>query len=106
MSLRRRGTVPGGFHSPASALLDSRSQANPAPLPSDDQPPSGIVLRLEVLESVPRLAVSMAELMALPLNDRAGFILSFVDGSYTIGMILDACAMRREDALAVLGELV
>jgi hypothetical protein len=48
----------------------------------------------------------MSQLKAMPLDDRAGFILSFVDGAYTVEMILDGSAMRREEALAILGELV
>jgi hypothetical protein len=72
---------------------------------SDDEPPSGVVLRQEVLASVPRLVVSTAELMKLPLDSRAGFVVSFVDGSYTIEMILDACAMPRKEALGILGGL-
>lgn len=57
------------------------------------------------LDSVPRLAVTQRELMALPLDHRAGFIVSFVDGTYTVEMILDVCPMPRERALAILGEL-
>jgi hypothetical protein len=106
MSRWRRPTEPGGFDAQASVRQTGVRVRNQTPATSDDQPPSGIVLRLEVLASVPRLVVSMSELKAMPLDDRAGFILSFVDGAYTIEMILDACAMRREEALAILSELV
>lgn len=73
---------------------------------SDDEPPSGVLLRPEVLARIPRIRVSMTELTAMSLGPRAGFILSFVDGAYTVEMILDACAMRCEEALAILGELI
>jgi hypothetical protein len=106
MSGLRRPTVPGGFDAQTSVRRTEVPVATKTPAPSDDQPPSGIVLRLEVLAGVPRLVVSMPELKAMPLDDRAGFILSFVDGAYTVEMILDACAMRRDDALAILGQLV
>jgi hypothetical protein len=77
-----------------------------APVMTEDEPPSGVVARPEVLGAVPRLAVSKEVLVTLSLNHRAGFIVSFVDGSYTVEMILDACAMQREEALAILGELI
>jgi hypothetical protein len=57
------------------------------------------------LDSVPRLAVTQRQLMAMPLDHRAGFVVSFVDGTYTVEMILDVCPMPRERALAILGEL-
>jgi hypothetical protein len=72
---------------------------------SDQEPPSGVVLRPEVLARIPRLAVPMSDLLTMPLDHRAGFIMSFVDGSYTTEMILDACALPREEAIAILGEL-
>jgi hypothetical protein len=57
------------------------------------------------LDGVPRLAVTPRQLVALPLDHRAGFVVSFVDGTYTVEMILDACAMPRERALEILGDL-
>jgi hypothetical protein len=105
MSGLRRPTVPGGFDAQQSVRRTEGPASTGSPGPSDDQPPSGILLRLEVLAGVPRLVVSMSQLKAMPLDDRAGFILSFVDGVYTVEMILDASAMRREEALAILGEL-
>jgi hypothetical protein len=106
MSGLRRPTVPGGFDAQTSVRRMEVPATPGTQTPSDDQPPSGIVLRLEVLAAVPRLVVSMLELKAMPLNDRAGFILSFVDGAYTVEMILDACAMRRDEALTILAQLV
>jgi hypothetical protein len=73
---------------------------------TEEEPPSGVVARPEILASVPRLAVSKEVLVTMPLNHRTGFIVSFVDGSFTVEMILDACAMRRDEALAILAELV
>jgi hypothetical protein len=60
---------------------------------------------MPTLASVPRLAVTRSQLMAMPLDHRAGFVVSFVDGTYTVEMILDVCPMPRERALAILGEL-
>jgi hypothetical protein len=73
---------------------------------ADRQPASGIVRRREGLAGVPRLAISMATLMALPLDHRTGFIMSFVDGTYSIQMILDACAMKPDEALGILSDLM
>ncbi len=60
---------------------------------------------MPTLASVPRLAVTQRQLMAMPLDHRAGFVVSFIDGTYTVEMILDVCPMPRERALAILGEL-
>ena len=73
--------------------------------PRDDEPPSGVMERYERLTAVPRLALSLPDLMAIRLDHRAGFLVSLVDGTYTVEMILDACAMKREEALAILAEL-
>jgi len=60
---------------------------------------------MPTLDSVPRLAVTKRQLLAMPLDHRAGFVVSFVDGTYTVEMILDVCPMPRERALEILGEL-
>jgi hypothetical protein len=60
---------------------------------------------MPTLASVPRLAVTRSQLMAMPLDHRAGFVVSFIDGTFTVEMILDVCPMPRESALAILGEL-
>jgi hypothetical protein len=60
---------------------------------------------MPMLASIPRLAVTQSELMAMPLDHRAGFVVSFIDGTFTVEMILDVCPMPRERALAILGEL-
>ena len=71
----------------------------------ESEPPSGVVLKREMLDAVPRLAVSTADLKTMPLDERAGFIVSFVDGTYSVEMILDACAMKRGEAIAILVDL-
>jgi hypothetical protein len=93
-----RAREPGPFRERRVASREERA--------TDTEPSSGIALKREMLAKVPRLAVSTADLMAMPLDHRAGFIASFVDGTFTIEMILDACAMRPEEALSVLGDLV
>lgn len=72
---------------------------------TDEHPASGVILRRETLAGRPRLAVSMSALMTMSLDHRAGFILSFADGNHSIDMLLDACAMSHEEALAILYDL-
>ena len=42
----------------------------------------------------------------MSLDERSGFLLSFVDGRMTVEMILDTCGMERTEALALLLNLV
>jgi hypothetical protein len=104
MSHGERSTVPELDAEASLRLAEKRVEAERAG-DSEDTPASGVILRREVLRKVPRLAVSTNDLKALPLDHRAGFIISFVDGTYSIEMILDVCALRRQDALAILGDL-
>jgi hypothetical protein len=97
---RRQTRIGMGAVQPPAHTTDIRPKA-----PKDDEPPSGVMERFERLTGVPRLALSLSELMALRLDHRAGFLVSLVDGTYTIEMILDASAMKREEALAILAEL-
>ena len=99
MSRRQTRTGMGAIQ-PPGPTTEIRPKA-----PRDDEPPSGVMERHERLAGVPRLALSLTELMGLRLDHRAGFLVSLVDGTYTVEMILDASAMKREEALAILGEL-
>ena len=54
----------------------------------------------------PSLAVGGPALQTLPLDHRAGFILSLVDGRSTVSLILDMCPMPRPETLAVIFALV
>lgn len=71
----------------------------------DHGPLSGTHRKHLAMEAVPRVAVSPAELRALPLDHRAGFLVWLVDGQNTIETILDACPIGRDHALAILGVL-
>jgi len=110
MSRRQTRIGVGASHTQSQTpTTDVRHKApktdKPAPEARDDDPPSGVLLRHARLTGVPRLALPLADLMEMRLDHRAGFLISLVDGNYTLEMILDACAMRREEALAILGEL-
>ncbi len=57
-------------------------------------------------EAIPSLKVTRAELMKLELDPRAGFMLSFIDGTTSLEMIYDLCGLTREDAERLLGDLI
>ena len=61
---------------------------------------------LSFFARVPTLAASPEELMRLPLDHRAGFFLSLIDGRSSVGAILDACAMPSDEALGILNALL
>lgn len=57
------------------------------------------------LECVPRLLVGMKDLSTLPMDPRAAFILSHVDGRQSMEEILDVCPMPRAEALETIERL-
>ncbi|MDP9149072.1 MAG: hypothetical protein M3O36_03900 [Myxococcota bacterium] len=62
--------------------------------------------RLGPLDRVALVTVPRAQMRWLSMDHRAGFVLSLIDGSSTVEMILDVCGMPRLDALRILQELV
>jgi hypothetical protein len=62
--------------------------------------------RLGPLDRVPMVVVPRTQMRWLSMDHRAGFVLSLVDGTSTVEMILDVCGMPRLDALRILNELV
>ena len=62
--------------------------------------------RLGPLDRVPSVLVQRTQLRWLSIDHRAGFVLSLIDGSSTLEMILDVCGMPRLDAIRILHELV
>jgi len=85
--------------------LDLDLELPPPSGTDEDDPPSGVNLSPGALEGVPRLAISRDRLMNLSLDHRAGFVLSFVDGVFSVEMILDACGMDQQDVLTILADL-
>jgi hypothetical protein len=67
---------------------------------------TALIGRLGSLLRVPVLAIPRTQLLAHALDHRAGFLLSLVDGSSTLEMILDVCSMPHPDALRLVDELV
>jgi hypothetical protein len=62
--------------------------------------------RLGPLDRVPTVVVQRSQLRWLSIDHRAGFILSLIDGTSSIEMILDVCGMPKLDAIRILFELV
>jgi len=58
------------------------------------------------LRRVPVLRLALQDLAALPLEPRAAFILSNIDGRMTIENILDVCAMPSQEAAEIIDELI
>ncbi len=77
--------------------VESRGDA-----PSDEE----AVGRLGSLQRVPRLAVQGASIVSLGLDPRAGFVLSFVDGSLSLEDILDASGLPRWEVARILNDLL
>ena len=58
------------------------------------------------LARVPVIAVPLSIIRELPIDNRAGFVLSRIDGISSLEMILDMCGMPQLDALRIVYELV
>jgi hypothetical protein len=54
---------------------------------------------------VPWLVVTYDELRELPLDPRAGYIVSLIDGRSTVEVIVDIATLPEGEALLILGEL-
>jgi hypothetical protein len=61
--------------------------------------------RLGSLTRVPKLALSVDQLVSLSLDHRAGFLLSFVDGMSSLAMIVDMSGMSPSEVLRTFVEL-
>jgi hypothetical protein len=59
-------------------------------------PDSRSFARFGTRASVPWLTISFEELRTLPLDHRAGFIVSLVDGTSSVEMILDVCGISKK----------
>jgi hypothetical protein len=62
--------------------------------------------RLGPLDRVPMVIVPRAQMRWLSMDHRAGFVLSLIDGSSSVEMILDVSGMPKLDAYRILHELV
>jgi hypothetical protein len=55
---------------------------------------------------IPTVAVDAIELLKLPLGQRAGFLLSLMDGHTTVETLLDLCFIPTDEALVLLDEMM
>lgn len=53
----------------------------------------------------PYVALTGEALKRLPLDHRAGFVLSLMDGSIDLETVIELCAMQRDDALTLIRDL-
>ncbi len=61
--------------------------------------------RLGGRDDIPRVVMTTEEIRVLALDHRAGFLLSFIDGSMSIEEVLDVSSMPALDALRLMYEL-
>ncbi len=74
--------------------------AEPEPLSSAD------IEMAIAMSAVPRLCMDTAQLVALPLDHRTGFLLSHIDGQRTVDEVIDVSHLSPADTLEVLAGLV
>ena len=56
---------------------------------------------MESIEGLPYVAMSPAEFMVLPLDHRAGFVMSLLDGFTEIDTVVELSSMHREDVVRI-----
>lgn len=56
--------------------------------------------------SIPKRIVEDRELVTLPLDHRAAFVLSHVDGKTDVRTLIDVCAMTHDELVAVIERLL
>lgn len=54
---------------------------------------------------LPYVATTGEALRRLPLDHRAGFVLSLMDGSIELETVVDLCGMPRDEALTLIRDL-
>jgi len=67
---------------------------------------SGEVRPLVPMKSVPWLVMTLEQIRALPVDHRAGFILSLIDGRCSVEMILDMAGLPEQLALRIIATLM
>lgn len=56
--------------------------------------------------AVPWLVMTLDQVKALPLDQRAGRVLSLVDGRSSVEMILDMSGIREDEVIGILAHLL
>lgn len=60
----------------------------------------------DALRRIPVVTKSMAELHELPLDPRAGFVLTHIDGRTDLTSLIDVTGMSAQETLAIVARLV
>jgi hypothetical protein len=89
-----------------SSVTPSKRFTTPDPTEDDLDAPSSEVRPVLSLLAVPCLSITLNGLRSLPLDPRAGYLVSLMDGHCTVEMILDVCPLERDEALGVLTRLL
>ena len=63
------------------------------------------IRRVVPMQAVPWLVVTLEQLRRLPLDGRAGFIVSLIDGRCTVEMLLDVAGLPEDEVIALLAQL-
>jgi hypothetical protein len=66
------------------------------------EPHTGVV----ALSAIPRVAATYDALVAMPLDQRHGFLLSLIDDRCTVEMLADISGFGRSETIALVAELV
>jgi hypothetical protein len=69
----------------------------------DFESSSSDIRPLVPLRAIPWLVMTLDQVKSLPLDPRAGLIISLIDGDCTIEMILDMSGIPENEALEILG---
>jgi hypothetical protein len=90
------------FTSPPPALEVSETEVPLDSLPAELREDPA---ERAMLTCVPVVSASTEVIATLPLDSRAGFLLSLLDGSLTVEQVLDVSGMPRDEALGLLRDL-
>lgn len=63
------------------------------------------LMQVAALSGTPYVAMALAEVQRLPLDPRAGFLMSMIDGSSSIPDLCDLAGMPEDEVVSVLTEL-
>ena len=75
-------------------------------LNSAEEEDSGEIQRVVPMDAVPWLLVTFDQLRHLPIDPRAGFLVSLIDGRSTVEMIVDLAGLPKPLTLRILAKLM
>ncbi len=82
-----------------------RTRVSRSPVTVDDVGPLAVKLARGLRESAPKLVASRTMIARAPLDTRAAFVLSLVDGRNSTTAIVDMAGMPEEEVKAILDRL-